>query len=104
MSDRGTQNSSSERARCMPLVIRSFQHHAGDSTLRLSSSTILREKVSRMVRGLPSIFSFHQPHERTNALTAIWSTQMSQRDISFTNIHTFSGIRTQALRHSSQRR
>ncbi|GFX80697.1 hypothetical protein TNCV_758041 [Trichonephila clavipes] len=29
---------------------------------------------------------------------------MSQRHYAFTNIHAFSGIRTQALRHSSQRR
>ncbi|GFU73553.1 hypothetical protein TNCV_3359931 [Trichonephila clavipes] len=42
------------------------------------------------------------PHERTCGSTAVY-TPMPQRLYTFTNIHTFSGNRTQALLHGSQR-
>ncbi|GFW35860.1 hypothetical protein TNCV_1926911 [Trichonephila clavipes] len=53
-------------------------------------------------QGPPTLF--HQPHERTCSSTAILSTPMPQKHYPFINIHVFSGIRTQTLRHRSQRR
>ncbi|GFV59320.1 hypothetical protein TNCV_2340611 [Trichonephila clavipes] len=53
-------------------------------------------------RGLPPLIPYHQPHERTCGSTAVYSTPMPRRHYTFTNIHVFSGIRTQALRHSSK--
>ncbi|GFT33696.1 hypothetical protein TNCV_4382241 [Trichonephila clavipes] len=103
MSDQGSRNSSRQRSRCKPVVSCSFEHHAGDRTFWLGSKPVLRENTLGVVRGLPPLFPFCQPHERTGGSTAIYSTPMPQRRYTFTNIHAFSGIRTQALRHSSQR-
>ncbi|GFV93130.1 hypothetical protein TNCV_2552211 [Trichonephila clavipes] len=49
----------------MPVVSLCFEHHASESTTFLGSTPILRENTLESVRGLPSIFPFHQPHERT---------------------------------------
>ncbi|GFW96606.1 hypothetical protein TNCV_2846631 [Trichonephila clavipes] len=65
MSDRGPRNSSRQRAGCTPVVSRRFQHHTGDSTIRLGSTPILRENTLEVVRDLPPLFPFDQPHERT---------------------------------------
>ncbi|GFU85059.1 hypothetical protein TNCV_1553221 [Trichonephila clavipes] len=51
---------------CTPVVSLSFEHHAGDSTIWLGSNPILR-----VVRGIPPVFPFHQPHEWTCGSTAI---------------------------------
>ncbi|GFV14025.1 uncharacterized protein TNCV_525021 [Trichonephila clavipes] len=49
-----------------PLVIRSFEHHAGDSTIWLDSTPILNypQNTLEVVKGLPPLFPFHQPHEK----------------------------------------
>ncbi|GFU59452.1 hypothetical protein TNCV_1176991 [Trichonephila clavipes] len=65
---------------------------------------ILRENTLGGVRSLPPLFLFHQPHERTCGSMAISSTPTPQRHYLFTNIHVFSGIQTQALRHGCQHR
>ncbi|GFW48379.1 uncharacterized protein TNCV_1109421 [Trichonephila clavipes] len=45
MSDRSPQNSSQPRPRSTPVIIRSFEHHAGNSTFWLGFTTILRENI-----------------------------------------------------------
>ncbi|GFX56053.1 hypothetical protein TNCV_1953731 [Trichonephila clavipes] len=54
-----------------------FRHHTGDSRFWLSSIPILRENT--LSQGLPLLFLFHQPHERTCSSAAIMSTSMTQR-------------------------
>ncbi|GFX46704.1 uncharacterized protein TNCV_4038521 [Trichonephila clavipes] len=44
MSDGGPRNSSRQRAKCTPVVNRSFEHHTYDSTFWLGSTLILRVK------------------------------------------------------------
>ncbi|GFT71956.1 hypothetical protein TNCV_2515961 [Trichonephila clavipes] len=63
-----------------------------------------RKRTWRRVRGLPSLIPCHQPHEMTRGSTAVLSIALPRRHYAFTNIHVFTGIRTQALRYSSQRR
>ncbi|GFX46787.1 hypothetical protein TNCV_4039351 [Trichonephila clavipes] len=86
----------------MPVVSRSFESHASNNTIWLGSTPILWDNTLGGVRGLPPLFPFYQPHERTCGSMAIQSTHMPQRHYTFTNIHAFSGIRTQALQHRSQ--
>ncbi|GFW98695.1 hypothetical protein TNCV_2758731 [Trichonephila clavipes] len=50
---------------CTPVVSRSLKYHAVDRTLWIASIPILRENTLGEVRGLPPLFSFRQPHERT---------------------------------------
>ncbi|GFT73138.1 hypothetical protein TNCV_2554251 [Trichonephila clavipes] len=87
----------------MLVVSHSFAHHTSDSTFWLSSALILRKNTLEVVKGLPLLFPFHQPHKRTSSLMAIESTPMPQRHYTSTNIHALAGIRTQAQWHSSQR-
>ncbi|GFX14194.1 hypothetical protein TNCV_1766881 [Trichonephila clavipes] len=54
-----------------------------------------------VVRGLPHRFPFHQPHERTYGWKAIWPPS-HEGTIQLQTSIPFSGIQTQALRHSSQ--
>ncbi|GFT37027.1 hypothetical protein TNCV_175461 [Trichonephila clavipes] len=54
-----------------PVVCFIFEQHVGDSAIWLDSTPIRRETLWRVVRGLPSIFHFHQPHKRTCGSTAI---------------------------------
>ncbi|GFU84547.1 hypothetical protein TNCV_3238561 [Trichonephila clavipes] len=50
MSDQGTRNSSQQKARYTPVVIRSFERHSGNSTFWLSYTPILRENTLNVVR------------------------------------------------------
>ncbi|GFV56289.1 hypothetical protein TNCV_106451 [Trichonephila clavipes] len=75
MSDQGPRNSSWQRAKCTPVVHRSFEHHSDDSTFWLGSTPNLRENTLRLIRGLPPLFPFHQPHERTCVTITNKSTQ-----------------------------
>ncbi|GFU75578.1 uncharacterized protein TNCV_2862931 [Trichonephila clavipes] len=45
MSDRGPRISSRQSVRFTPVIVRSFEHHAGDSTIYVSSSVILKENT-----------------------------------------------------------
>ncbi|GFV80196.1 hypothetical protein TNCV_1477581 [Trichonephila clavipes] len=47
-----------------PVISRSFAHHAGDNTIWLSSPTIEKGKTLGVVRDIPPLFHFHQPHEK----------------------------------------
>ncbi|GFU96694.1 hypothetical protein TNCV_839191 [Trichonephila clavipes] len=49
----------------------SFEHHAGDSSIWLISIPILWVNTLGVVRGLPPLFPFHQPHEMTCGLMTI---------------------------------
>ncbi|GFU47042.1 hypothetical protein TNCV_2616171 [Trichonephila clavipes] len=88
---------------CTAVVSYSFEHHICDKTIWFGSTPILRENTLEMVRSLSPLFPFHQSHERTCGSTAIYSTFKPQRHCTFTNIHAFSRILIQALRHSNQR-
>ncbi|GFX11707.1 hypothetical protein TNCV_4340531 [Trichonephila clavipes] len=57
--DRGPRNSSGLSDAC-----RSFDHHTGDSAIWLGFHPKLEEEHSGVVRGIPPLFPFHQPHER----------------------------------------
>ncbi|GFW23101.1 hypothetical protein TNCV_3802021 [Trichonephila clavipes] len=52
---------------CKPVVSLSFKHHAGDCTIWLVSTLILRENTLGLVRGFPPLFPFHKPHERLDS-------------------------------------
>ncbi|GFU18868.1 hypothetical protein TNCV_1086011 [Trichonephila clavipes] len=54
-----------------PVVSLSFEHHAGDRTILLSSAPNLRENILEMDRGLSPLFHFHQSHRRTCSSTAV---------------------------------
>ncbi|GFW46043.1 hypothetical protein TNCV_3276611 [Trichonephila clavipes] len=71
MSDQGPRNSSWQGANCTPVVSSSFEHHAGDRALWIGSTPILREDTLGVIRDLPHLFPFHQPHERTCGSTAV---------------------------------
>ncbi|GFW32046.1 hypothetical protein TNCV_2600721 [Trichonephila clavipes] len=47
-----------------PVVSLSFEHHASDTTIFLGFTPVLTENILGVVRGLPPLFPFHQPHER----------------------------------------
>ncbi|GFV48103.1 hypothetical protein TNCV_3027861 [Trichonephila clavipes] len=57
MSDRGPRNSSWQRATCTHVVIRSFEHHPGDSLFWLCPTPILRENTLWMARGASHLYS-----------------------------------------------
>ncbi|GFT38208.1 hypothetical protein TNCV_427881 [Trichonephila clavipes] len=44
---------------------RHFEHHTGDSVTWLDSTPILWKNILGVIRGLPPLFPFHQPHEKT---------------------------------------
>ncbi|GFX29169.1 hypothetical protein TNCV_3217041 [Trichonephila clavipes] len=88
----------------MPVVGRSLQHHIGDSTIWLCSSPILRENTLVEDQGAPTSLP-HPPTSREDLwLDGYLQYPMPQRHYKFTNIHVFSGVRNQALRHRSLRR
>ncbi|GFU04588.1 hypothetical protein TNCV_2334641 [Trichonephila clavipes] len=68
----------------MPVVIRSFELLAGDSTIWLFLSPILRKNNLLVIRGIPPLFPFHPSPERTSFLEYPNSTT-----------HALSGIRTE---------
>ncbi|GFU42925.1 b-cell receptor CD22 [Trichonephila clavipes] len=70
LSDRGPRNSWQQRAKCTPVVSRCFEQHTGDSTSWLGSTPILKGNLLEVDKGLPPLFPFHQPHERTCGSTA----------------------------------
>ncbi|GFU81927.1 hypothetical protein TNCV_2537361 [Trichonephila clavipes] len=65
MSYRGSRNSLRQRAKCTPVVSRSFEYHSGDSTFWLGSTPILRGNTLGMVRG------FHQSSPSTNLMRGL---------------------------------
>ncbi|GFX02903.1 hypothetical protein TNCV_4438851 [Trichonephila clavipes] len=73
-------------------------------TIRFGSIPPNFEEHPGVVRCNPPLFSFRQSHERTCSSTAVKSTPSHKGHYTLTNIHAFSGIQTQVLRHSSQRR
>ncbi|GFT19179.1 hypothetical protein TNCV_303101 [Trichonephila clavipes] len=88
----------------MPVVSRSFEHHACDRTILLSFTPIWTENTLGVFRGLSPLFPFQQPHERACGSTVIKSTPMQRSHNTFTNNHVFSGIRILSQRLSSHRR
>ncbi|GFX35925.1 hypothetical protein TNCV_4214471 [Trichonephila clavipes] len=63
--DQGPRKSSWKKATCTPVVIRSFKHHTGDSTISfVLFSPQFREDTLEVVKGSPLLFFFHQLHER----------------------------------------
>ncbi|GFU48901.1 hypothetical protein TNCV_3209051 [Trichonephila clavipes] len=53
------------------LLILSFEHLADDCGIWLGSTPSLRENNLGVVRGVRTLFTFHEPHERTCDSTAI---------------------------------
>ncbi|GFV51597.1 hypothetical protein TNCV_3680801 [Trichonephila clavipes] len=101
--DRSPRKSSWRRAKWrLSLAVASNTIQVTEQFSSISSQ--FSGRTPGVVRGLPTLFPFHQPHKRTCGSTAIYSTHMPRRHYTFTNIHVFSGARTQALWHSSQRR
>ncbi|GFW60561.1 hypothetical protein TNCV_569081 [Trichonephila clavipes] len=47
----------------MPVVSCSFDYHAGDSTIWLGFTSILRENTWKMARDLPPLLSYHQTED-----------------------------------------
>ncbi|GFW92751.1 hypothetical protein TNCV_1735441 [Trichonephila clavipes] len=62
MSDRGPRNSS-QRARCTPVVSRSFEHHLDDSTFYLGSISILKENTLEVERATSLPFPSTSPED-----------------------------------------
>ncbi|GFW52852.1 hypothetical protein TNCV_2394311 [Trichonephila clavipes] len=54
-----------------PVVSRSLEHYAGNSTFWFGFIPVLRENTLGAFRGLPPLFPFHQPHEKTCGLKDI---------------------------------
>ncbi|GFU52563.1 hypothetical protein TNCV_2115511 [Trichonephila clavipes] len=52
-------------SRCSPVVHRSLEHHTGDNTTFSSVPPQFRGRTPWGFKGLPFIFPFHQPQERT---------------------------------------
>ncbi|GFU86262.1 uncharacterized protein TNCV_369181 [Trichonephila clavipes] len=67
----GASNNLARDCRCMPVISSSIEHQSGDNTICLGFTPILRENTLGVVRGLPPLFPFYQPHERTCDSTAI---------------------------------
>ncbi|GFX99122.1 hypothetical protein TNCV_2493031 [Trichonephila clavipes] len=111
-------NSSWQGASCTPVVGRKFEHHTGYSTLfhsnfegehtrsgqRPPTSLLLPQTSPRVAKQCEvNIHSLAPPTSREDIqLDGYLSTPMPQKHSTFTNIHAFSGIRTQALRLRSQ--
>ncbi|GFV05140.1 hypothetical protein TNCV_223541 [Trichonephila clavipes] len=70
MPDRGAQNSSWQRARCMTVVICSVEHRTADSVIWLDATSILRVNILEMPC-LPPLFFFYLPHEKICGSMAI---------------------------------
>ncbi|GFX86282.1 hypothetical protein TNCV_2561641 [Trichonephila clavipes] len=85
----------------MAVVNRSFEHHIDDSTIWFVSIPILREVTwGGQVPPTPSA-----NHTRGLAARRLFRVPPCHKlHYTFTNIHVFSGFRTQSLRHRSQRR
>ncbi|GFS75657.1 hypothetical protein TNCV_3424201 [Trichonephila clavipes] len=64
---------------CTPIVTHSFEHHTGERTIWIGSTPYFGEEHVRGVHGLPPLFHFHHPHERTCDLTAIWNIPIPRR-------------------------
>ncbi|GFW37700.1 hypothetical protein TNCV_415861 [Trichonephila clavipes] len=71
VSDRGLRNSSRKRSECTPVASCISEHYAGDKTFWLGSTRILRKNTLVVVKDLPPLCPFHQPHDRTCGSTAI---------------------------------
>ncbi|GFS79102.1 uncharacterized protein TNCV_4408271 [Trichonephila clavipes] len=66
VSDRSPRNSSWQRAKCMPLLSPSFEHHTGDSAIWLSSIPILKNGMS-LLACLIDLSGLLQIESRTRA-------------------------------------
>ncbi|GFT25950.1 hypothetical protein TNCV_2807891 [Trichonephila clavipes] len=100
ISDRGPRSSSWQRARCTPVVSRSFEYHAGDSTFWLGFTPILRENTLGVGRRLPPLFPFHQPKRGDLRLDRYSEYPHAAKAL---YIYKHLCFRTQALWLSSQR-
>ncbi|GFV73108.1 hypothetical protein TNCV_3665251 [Trichonephila clavipes] len=85
-----------------PVVSRSYEHHVGDRAIWLVSTSILWENTLEMVRGFSHIFPFCQPLKRTCDRQLLRVLPCSRIHYTLANSHANSGIRIQALKHSSQ--
>ncbi|GFU91543.1 hypothetical protein TNCV_2543091 [Trichonephila clavipes] len=101
VSDRSLRNSSRQRARCTPVISRSFEHYTGDSAILTRYHPNFEGEHSGSVQG-PSTSLFLPSTSRGNLLFDGYSIPIPRRHDTFTNIHVFSGIRTQVQRHSCQ--
>ncbi|GFU24109.1 hypothetical protein TNCV_2007041 [Trichonephila clavipes] len=58
----GPRNSSWQGVRCTSVVSRSFEHDADDGTIWLVSTPNLKENTLMVIKGIPPLFPFQQPH------------------------------------------
>ncbi|GFX51613.1 hypothetical protein TNCV_5013171 [Trichonephila clavipes] len=86
-----------------PVVSLSFEHYAGDSTIWLGSIPIWRENTPRGGQGPPTFLPLPPTLQEDLQFHGYLEYSMLRRHCTFTNIHAFFGIRTQAPRHRSQR-
>ncbi|GFW83456.1 hypothetical protein TNCV_2512411 [Trichonephila clavipes] len=81
VSVRGQRNSSLPKARCTPTVSRCFDQHTSKGMTLLGFIPILRETTQEVIRrGLQSLFSLNQPHERTCGLNRSVQSWNNRRD------------------------
>ncbi|GFW39360.1 hypothetical protein TNCV_1833431 [Trichonephila clavipes] len=78
---------------------RSIEHYAGDSTIWLVFTPILRESTLGEDQGSPTSHPLPRTSQEDLRLDGCLEYPMPRRHYTFTNIHVFTGIRTQALRH-----
>ncbi|GFX03387.1 hypothetical protein TNCV_4633991 [Trichonephila clavipes] len=86
----------------MSLVSCSFEHHTSDRTIWFGSTPILRENTLEDAQGSPNSLPLPPISQEESKLDEYLDCPMTHRHYTFTNIHAFSGIQTQALQHSSQ--
>ncbi|GFV08277.1 hypothetical protein TNCV_327111 [Trichonephila clavipes] len=72
-----------------PVATRSFEHHSGDSTIWPVSPNFEGGHPGEWVRGLPLLFLFYQPHERTGGYLEY---PHARRHYTFTNIRPYPGF------------
>ncbi|GFT09499.1 hypothetical protein TNCV_5063351 [Trichonephila clavipes] len=63
--DRDPRNPSWQRPSSTPVVSRRFEQHTGDRVIWLVSTPILKYNTLEMAKGLPPLFPFYHPYERT---------------------------------------
>ncbi|GFU66175.1 hypothetical protein TNCV_2858481 [Trichonephila clavipes] len=81
------------------LGFRSCEHHTGDSTIDHPN---FEGEHPRGGQGLPTSLSLPAASREDLRFDGYLEYPMPQRHYTFTNTHAASGIRTQALRYSSQ--
>ncbi|GFU34214.1 hypothetical protein TNCV_3764881, partial [Trichonephila clavipes] len=88
-----------KRLSCTSVAIRSCEHHTGGSTIGHSN---FEGEHPRGGQGLPTSLSLPSASREDLRFDGYLEYPMPQRHYTFTNTHAASGIRTQALRYSSQ--